>query len=484
MLEKGINLRQCKRDRKGLTARGRDEMNLAEFPIAVLSSRPDPCVKTLQFEDRTWDKGQEEWVSRRLTVSASDNYGLPTSLDDDVILGLIQLTREDDFQNRRVFFSRYHLLRTLGWRDDGKSYARLETALKRWLGVTLYYEKAWWDKAAQSWVDENFHLLEQISLYDRGRRLQCSGSDEPALSMFVWNEVVFRSFKAGNLKQVDMELYRRLSNPIAKRLYRFLDKRFYHAANWQFDLRELACEHVGLSRCYDPAGLKRKLRPAIAELEEVGFLSPRGDDARFERIQNGTWQVQFDKGRTSRHVPMAADTESRTKRRLLERGVNPATITELLSISTPQEIEGHIEVFDWIMAQSGRPAPKNPAGYLVESIRRGYAPPRGYHSPSAKSGPRKASEVALPKTSGPRPTVSESMRKRVEQYLKSLPPSSKDSFQQKALKTASDNLKKAYHRAVTEQSPLLVDLYRRLALEEYVARVLRGKSRSTRSGNR
>jgi len=48
-----------------------------------------------------------------------------------------------------------------------------------------------------------------------------------------------------------MELYRRLESPIAKRLYRLLDKRFYHKTQWTFDLRTFCCEHVGLSRSYD-----------------------------------------------------------------------------------------------------------------------------------------------------------------------------------------------------------------------------------------
>ena len=32
------------------------------------------------------------------------------------------------------------------------------------------YENAWWDNAAKSWVDENFHVLDNVTLYDRERR--------------------------------------------------------------------------------------------------------------------------------------------------------------------------------------------------------------------------------------------------------------------------------------------------------------------------
>ena len=127
---------------------GRDEMNLAEFPVSTLSDRPAPGQKTLMFEDRIYDHGRGEPITRRLTISASDKYGLPTSLDDEVILGLIELTNEQDFTGRKVEFSRSTSARNPGWRDEGRSYHRIDTSLRRWLGVTLYYDKAWWDKAA------------------------------------------------------------------------------------------------------------------------------------------------------------------------------------------------------------------------------------------------------------------------------------------------------------------------------------------------
>ena len=40
--------------------------------------------------DKIWDKSQRAYVTRQLTIIGSDRYGLPTALDDEVILGLIQ----------------------------------------------------------------------------------------------------------------------------------------------------------------------------------------------------------------------------------------------------------------------------------------------------------------------------------------------------------------------------------------------------------
>ena len=48
---------------------GRDELNLAEFPIACLSSRPDKSLKTLQFEDRIWDRSR-----KALDETATDDF--------------------------------------------------------------------------------------------------------------------------------------------------------------------------------------------------------------------------------------------------------------------------------------------------------------------------------------------------------------------------------------------------------------------------
>src|SRR3982751_2210038 len=126
---------------------GRDELNLAEFPLTALCRCVSPGGKSLVFEDRIRDQGTGEMVARRLTISADDQYGLPPPLDDDVIVGLIQLTKAaNNFTNRTVPFSRYQLVELLGWPYKGQSFRRIDESLNRWLGVTLRYENAWWDK--------------------------------------------------------------------------------------------------------------------------------------------------------------------------------------------------------------------------------------------------------------------------------------------------------------------------------------------------
>ena len=324
---------------------GRDELNLAEFPLTVLCKQISPGDKIRIFEDRIRDQGTGEIITRRLTISGDEQYGLPTPLDDDVIVGLIQITKEaNNFTDRTVSFSRYQLIELLGWPCSGQSFRRVDESLNRWLGVTLRYENAWWDKSVQAWVDESFHMLDNLTLYhqDTIRRIQKAGHQSALpFSLFSWNKVVFQSLQAENLKRLDLSLYFRLDSPASKRAYRFLDKRFYRNSRLEFNLRDFACEHIGLSRNYTAAKIKEKLQPAIEELEATGFLEPLSRSERYINVSRGEWKIILvRKGSESAKpaptpeplvlasVPPAV---SKLERALSTRGVTPATARASLS---------------------------------------------------------------------------------------------------------------------------------------------------------
>ena len=70
----------------------KDELNLAEFPIAALTDRVPDGQTTLVFEDKL-ERRDGPPIVRRLTIMGTHKHGLPTSLDDEVLVGLIQLTK-------------------------------------------------------------------------------------------------------------------------------------------------------------------------------------------------------------------------------------------------------------------------------------------------------------------------------------------------------------------------------------------------------
>jgi hypothetical protein len=380
----------------------KDELNLAEFPIAALTDRIPDGQTTLVFEDR-FERRDSTPIVRRLTIMGTHKHGLPTSLDDEVLVGLIQLTkRRSNFTDPRVQFSRYELIQLLGWPQSGQSYRRIEEALHRWVGVVLMYENAWWDNQAKSWVDEQFHVLDNVTLYDRERwrtserarktnKVERSGLkvEKPPLplSSFRWNEVIFRSFQSGNLKQLDLEFYLKLRLPTTKRMYRFLDKRFYRRSRLDFDLRSLACEHIGLSRSYAPTELKRRLKPALEEMEQLGFLEPLSVEERYCYVSRGCWRIIFIRGRrATADAENSATREEQQPAQLVEalnvRGVASKTAQELVSTHSPGRIRTKIEVFDWLLRNEDKRVGKNPAGYLVASIRSDYQVPGDYRNGS------------------------------------------------------------------------------------------------------
>ncbi len=358
---------------------GRDELNLAEFPLCALAHRLRPDQKTLRFEDRVWDERRGETITRQLTITGSDAYGLPTALDDEVLLGLIQLSRLRQFADRTVRFTRYQLIQLLGWRHESKSYERIEASLNRWTGVTLYYQRAWWNKAKGCWVDEKFHVLDNVRLFHR-EEAGMSADEESTGSVFVWNDVIFRSFQAGNLKSIDFDFFRELRSAIARRLYRFLDKRFFRRSRLEFELREFACEHAGLSRNYDTANLKRKLRSGIAELERHGYLRALPDPERFRKVGGGEWRVVFEQagGAVTGRTPEAKEPASPLVVALTARGVAPSTARSTVSRFSADRIQAQLEVFDYLIARDDPKVSRNPPGFLVSAIRGEYAPPKDF----------------------------------------------------------------------------------------------------------
>jgi hypothetical protein len=241
-------------------------MNLAEFPLTVLSTRVDPRIKTLEFSDALIGKNGDT-IERKWIITGADKFGLPTASDDEVLLGLMKLTVDDGFRQRKVFFSRYELLRILRWTTEGRSYTRLQRALDRLSGVRIKATNAFYDNESKSHSTRNFGIIDAYEIND-GR------ATEAKPSFFEWSEAMFKSFQVGFIKKLDLQFYLDLSSAISKRLYRFLDKHFWYRSRLSMNLFVLAHEKVGVSRNYRYASsLRQQLDPALSELKECGFIS-------------------------------------------------------------------------------------------------------------------------------------------------------------------------------------------------------------------
>ena len=89
---------------------GGDELNLAEFPFALLTDRQPHDVDTIEFSDVIKGKDGKK-ITRTWILTGSEEFGLPLASDEQVYVALMELTREQGFASRVIHLTRYELSR-------------------------------------------------------------------------------------------------------------------------------------------------------------------------------------------------------------------------------------------------------------------------------------------------------------------------------------------------------------------------------------
>ncbi|QEG36070.1 replication initiator protein A [Bythopirellula goksoeyrii] len=362
------------------TTSGVDGLNLVEFPLSVLSTTAPKGVKTLEFNETKWVNGEP--LHQKLTITGSDKYGLPTITHHKLLVALLQLFNErGNYENPRIEFTRYQLLKKLGWPDDAHYYRLARESLKIWKGVNLFYENAWWVDG--KFKTKGFSLIDDFELFEKksrtGRRTKLEQSEDP--SYVVLGSVVVEEFRKERTKGLDYQFYLRLKYPVSKQLYRYLDKWFWYSPRFRHpDVLVFAREKIGLSRNYDAANLKRLLDKGIKELTAQGYL--RKDV--FSKRYTDTGGIELRRSATKppqQEVKPATFLEAELQKRGVTTGRFKPTCAGSLVDSFPEPlITEKIAVHDWLLKNSDPKNKQNPAGYLVDSIRYGWPNPAGYKS--------------------------------------------------------------------------------------------------------
>jgi hypothetical protein len=463
----------------------KDEMNLAEFPITLLTDRAPAGVTMITREVQARDERTGILVNRKVTVTGSDVYGIPTAQDNLLLLGMIYLTkRSNNFRDRRVWFTRSELIKVLEWPDTGPSYERVQKSFCRWANVFVLYENSWWEKAKQAYSTKGFGIIDDFELSDASRAKPPAGLK----SNFAWNEVFFQSLEDGFVRSLDLKTLLRLRHSTSQQMYRFLGKQFYRSPTLTIDLRAFACEHVGLDRGYKDNGkLKEKLQPALSELEEIGFLEPMDRSERYAKVGRGQWTITLVRKATlppdppedaaGPPCPAAASPDPSTAaavEALTGRGVTPATAAELVAAYDGGQILAKVEMFDWLVAKKDKRVSRNPGGYLVESVRKNYAAPKGYESRAdrerrlaAEAEQRRKVEAAKRQAEAEQRARNESEQARIQAYWDALPVDGQERLVADAMADpALRFMVQQYRRHVKD--PALSARYRKMILDAHI----------------
>lgn len=230
-------------------------------------------------------------------VGTDAKFGLPGPNEELLYLVLLQLTRElarDGEWPQVVHFSRADLLRRLEWHDNPARREALALCFERLAAVNITTRWAFWDARAKNYVESSvFHILDSSWIVSEppGRK-----TEKQPLSWFRWNDILFASFLAGNVRSLALDFTISLGLPTSRRLFRFLDmhRHAQKPARSEFSISVMKLrDKLGMTGYAHVSKVKEKLAAAHAELLERGYLksvewrkNASGETLAFYAFQN------------------------------------------------------------------------------------------------------------------------------------------------------------------------------------------------------
>lgn len=347
-----------------LPVTGKDELNLIECPFTLLTDRSDR-QKTIEFIDH------QNGITRHWTITGSDKYGLPTALDEPVYIAMLFFSKQDGFNNHKVYFNQREILDLMKWPINGDHYHRLSLAFSRLSGVLIETDYLW-DTGEFKKGDYKLHIIGDVELYHGKEKGTKS-------SFFIWGDRLFKSFENGNLKNLAIEVYFDLKTTLSKRLYRLWSKRLYKNDRVSFDLIELAHEKLGLTRNLKHfSEIKRKIDPALEEHQAKNLLS----SAVYTKTQSGLWLLTLKKFIETKTMlepkpdPVITLSSESIKTiinplvaQLITLGISKKASEELVTTINHGIVENQIEALQY------RKNIDDKAGFLIKAIQEDYPLP-------------------------------------------------------------------------------------------------------------
>ncbi len=387
---------------------GKDELNLVELPFALVGNRNSGQIKTIK---KQWS-GQDKFGKPKecyLTLTGSDDRGLPTFQAEMVALAAIELTFKKQLDAPVIHTTQYEMCQLLGWPYTSQYRKLLRDMLALLKGITIetnhFYDA---ETGEHKWAV--FGIIESAVF----------GAGE---GFFKWNDILFESLKHGNIKSLDTGIYFSLKRNLSKRLFRYADRHVYNGQKHEIDLKRLCFDKLLMIGKY--RGIKnliRKIQPAIDEINGIEKNGHRLMQISVDKSKNtpSGYKVIFEKAKKSRQHAISApdgikeqgtgerppeaqisrsgglpDANQALADQLISRGISKTTAQKLIQ-ERPSSVVRHLEIFDFLMAK-GENSIENPAGYLRRMIEEEWfleKAPEGFVSKAEQESRRRDREAA------------------------------------------------------------------------------------------
>lgn len=290
---------------------GHDELNVARLALISAQSRVPPNYTMWQ---RTYVTGD-----RTVTVTCKALTGevVPHGLDNDVMVAIINLYIEEGAsEDGTVHTTLHRLLQAAGLATTAHYYKEVKKSLKRLQSTSYQIVQGWWVKGRERHVDATFNYLWKVTTTREGEDEAGSG-----VEIRLPDEIA-QSIREGYLKPLNLGLYRELSSPPVRAVYRVLDGLRWESGSAQDQVTVNLLEWGERLSIYssEPDKIRRVLQPAHQELQEKGVLKEVTQQGR-GKSQELTYIFQ-----PLRHVP---DPELLTA--LIKRGMYPGVAGRFLA---------------------------------------------------------------------------------------------------------------------------------------------------------
>ena len=298
------------------------EANL-EVPPTFQLRRTDPNRRVAEFFN-TLVNDEGERVQQQWRISVPEPYELPGPFDQDVWVAVQTLVgmRGGMPPDGRLYFSLYQLLGVMRKARKGDNYKELRAALLRLSATHFQADNAFYLK------DKNKLATRTFTLWDVSLDTEVDNESGQATEhhFLEFHNVVRQSFQAEYLKTLDSDFYFSLRSPLAKRLYRLIDRKRQGKPRWGTSLDKLK-DMAPLAPSYrTPSKIRDVLETAHSELLLRGFLA----GVSYEKRNGSHWvrwrvEPEFDRRRSlkSRGRALTLDSEPSEEER--------QTVTSLVS---------------------------------------------------------------------------------------------------------------------------------------------------------
>jgi len=242
------------------------ELTLSEFPIFILSKRPNKDIKAIVYEDTIIGKDHLP-VIRKWKVVPDAEHGFGTASTFETLYDLFQIWKESNFTDQSIQFgSIYNLIKKRGQSIGRQQYNQIIRDLNCLVGIRITAKNAFWDNTQQAYVDMTFHLFDQLDLY----KDKPNGQATLPLTRIKASDVLYGSIKKNSLLTADFDsqFFHSLT-PIEQRIALYLSKVLKTKKSYSREMLKLA-EQVPI-HSQQTKHIKQEFKKACNGLISKGF---------------------------------------------------------------------------------------------------------------------------------------------------------------------------------------------------------------------